>query len=243
MGSVLAETLGRQLLHSDIWFLADKCANLVKRIHEPLERSVAVLDNILTIEDDDTNRQTAAGAQEVLRQNRINHNNIRPPVAQRPNVLNDIMEQNIQVVDDYFNRQLFSNHRGKTSSRMNTKCIHGNAVAICDTSLTEKLFVLDAGGGEVVLTYSKTLKHVIACRLGLPTLIHFPLKFKSGTQITTKNPIGSRYISLVSNYGPKVQFQSSLVGYPGCHVASVLKTSAGQTQSRVCGLSAEFYER
>lgn len=60
MGSVLAETLGRQLLHSDIWILADKCADLVKRIHEPLERSVAVLDDILTLEDDDTGRTVAA---------------------------------------------------------------------------------------------------------------------------------------------------------------------------------------
>lgn len=105
MGSVLAETLGRQLLHSDIWFLADKCANLVKRIHEPLERSVAVLDNILTLEDDDTNRSVSAAAE--------NHNNILPAQHIQPrhrpagvNVLG-VMEHNIQVVDDYFNRQFF----------------------------------------------------------------------------------------------------------------------------------------
>lgn len=103
MGSVLAETLGRQLLHSDIWFLADKCANLVKRIHEPLERSVAVLDNILTLEDDDTNRSVSAAAEAA------NHN-IRPAQhVQRPAVVNVLgaMEHNIQVVDDYFNRQFF----------------------------------------------------------------------------------------------------------------------------------------
>lgn len=95
MGSVLAETLGRQLLHSDIWFLADKCANLVKRIHEPLERSVAVLDDILTLEDDDTNRSVSETA--------ADHNGTPEPGL---NVL-DNMEYNIQVVDDYFNRQYF----------------------------------------------------------------------------------------------------------------------------------------
>lgn len=88
MGSVLAETLGRQLLHSDIWFLAEKCTNLVKRIHEPLERSVVALDNILTLEDEDS-QPCSAAAPEV-------------------NVLNNYhMEHNMQVVDDYFNRQQF----------------------------------------------------------------------------------------------------------------------------------------
>lgn len=84
MASVLAETLGRQLLQSDIWFLADKCANLVKRIHEPLERSVAVLDNILTIEDDDTARTVEI----------VNRVNIPRPVG------------DVQM-DEYLNRQFF----------------------------------------------------------------------------------------------------------------------------------------
>lgn len=111
MGSVLAETLGRQLLHSDIWFLADKCANLVKRIHEPLERSVAVLDNILTLEDDDTNRSVSAAADAAVPVvENVNYNipqRRRRPEGGGVNVLGDIMEHNIQVVDDYFNRQFF----------------------------------------------------------------------------------------------------------------------------------------
>ena len=100
MGSVLAETLGRQLLHSDIWFLADKCANLVKRIHEPLERSVAVLDNILTMEDDDTGRSVSA-AEELDAMIPANNNRRR----RRQPVLGQ-MEHNIQVVGGYFNRQV-----------------------------------------------------------------------------------------------------------------------------------------
>lgn len=83
MASVLAETLGRQLLQSDIWFLADKCANLVKRIHEPLERSVAVLDNIL--EDDDTARTVEI------------ENRVRRPMEDAHNA----------QVDEYWNRQNF----------------------------------------------------------------------------------------------------------------------------------------
>lgn len=97
MGSVLAETLGRQLLHSDIWFLAEKCTNLVKRIHEPLERSVAALDNILTLEDEDMQFSS------VIYENQ----NQRPTI--RANILED-MEHNIQVVDDYFNRQSFGEY-------------------------------------------------------------------------------------------------------------------------------------
>lgn len=106
MGSVLAETLGRQLLHSDIWFLADKCANLVKRIHEPLERSVAVLDNILTLEDEEANRTSnlAAAAPHPYQ----HHHRPRPreginPAGGRQRVMDvgNIQEE----VDGYFNRQ------------------------------------------------------------------------------------------------------------------------------------------
>lgn len=111
MGSVLAETLGRQLLHSDIWFLADKCASLVKRIHEPLERSVAVLDNILTLEDDDTSRSVSVAVAADNMNNQRNRS--RPPgggtggeTGRGGNVLGNL-EHNIQVVNDYFNRQFF----------------------------------------------------------------------------------------------------------------------------------------
>lgn len=102
MGSVLAETLGRQLLHSDIWFLADKCANLVKRIHEPLERSVAVLDNILTLEDDDTNRSVSAA---VAHPNLL-RNNVYGLYPERVNGQRN-MDNNNEAIDDYNNRQFF----------------------------------------------------------------------------------------------------------------------------------------
>lgn len=101
MGSVLAETLGRQLLHSDIWFLADKCANLVKRIHEPLERSVAVLDDILTLEDDDTSRTvSAAAAAEQVNNNQWNTGG-HPEGA----LVNRELDMENNVANDYLNRQ------------------------------------------------------------------------------------------------------------------------------------------
>lgn len=62
MNDILAETLsnhlGRQLFHwavaqSDIWYLAYRCADFVTKIHEPLERGVAVLDSLLTLEDEE----------------------------------------------------------------------------------------------------------------------------------------------------------------------------------------------
>lgn len=54
MGELLKETLGLHLLHwafarSDVWCTASRCAvDFVNGIHEPLERSAAVLDGILT---------------------------------------------------------------------------------------------------------------------------------------------------------------------------------------------------
>lgn len=111
MGSVLAETLGRQLLHSDIWFLADKCANLVKRIHEPLERSVAVLDNILTLEDEEANR-TSSNVVDNSIQDHLQHRS-------RPNERRNLEMNggNYPRADDYFNRQ----YNGK--QRMNNSFI------------------------------------------------------------------------------------------------------------------------
>lgn len=62
MNDTLAETLsshfGRQLFyylikHSDIYHIANRCANFVTKIHEPLERGVAILDNLLTLEEED----------------------------------------------------------------------------------------------------------------------------------------------------------------------------------------------
>lgn len=50
--------LGLQLLHwavsqSDIWQLAHRCADLVQKINDPLEKSAYVLDNLLTMDEDD----------------------------------------------------------------------------------------------------------------------------------------------------------------------------------------------
>lgn len=61
MSEIFTDTIsGLHLLHwiigqSDIWNLANKCADFVHKIHEPLERGAAVLDNILTLDggDDD----------------------------------------------------------------------------------------------------------------------------------------------------------------------------------------------
>lgn len=64
MGELLKETLGLQLLHwafvgrrSEVWCTASRCAvDFMNGIHEPLERSAAVLDGILT--DDDEEEET-----------------------------------------------------------------------------------------------------------------------------------------------------------------------------------------
>lgn len=62
MNNVIAESLsghlGRQLLHwavtqADLWYLAYRCADFVTKIHEPLERGVAVLDHLLTLEEEE----------------------------------------------------------------------------------------------------------------------------------------------------------------------------------------------
>lgn len=57
VADALSNNLGIHLLHwalsqSDIWYLAHRCADLVQKIHEPLERGAAVLDNILTLEEE-----------------------------------------------------------------------------------------------------------------------------------------------------------------------------------------------
>lgn len=62
MSELLKETLsnhlGLQLFHwavsqSDLWHLAHRCAEFVNKLHEPLERGAAVLDNILTLEEEE----------------------------------------------------------------------------------------------------------------------------------------------------------------------------------------------
>lgn len=57
-GSALKNSLGLQLLHwavsqSDIWHLAHRCSELAQKINEPLEKSAYVLDNFLTMAEDD----------------------------------------------------------------------------------------------------------------------------------------------------------------------------------------------
>lgn len=58
LASALKNSLGLQLLHwavsqSDIWHLAHRCSELAQKINEPLEKSAYVLDNLLTMDDDD----------------------------------------------------------------------------------------------------------------------------------------------------------------------------------------------
>lgn len=56
--TALKSSLGLQLLHwavshSDIWHLAHRCSELAQKINEPLEKSAYVLDNFLTMDEDD----------------------------------------------------------------------------------------------------------------------------------------------------------------------------------------------
>lgn len=58
LASALKNSLGVQLLHwavshSDIWHLAHRCSELAQKINEPLEKSAYVLDNLLTMDEDD----------------------------------------------------------------------------------------------------------------------------------------------------------------------------------------------
>lgn len=58
LAAALKHSLGLQLLHwavsqSDIWHLAHRCSELAQKINEPLEKSAYVLDNLLTMDDDD----------------------------------------------------------------------------------------------------------------------------------------------------------------------------------------------
>lgn len=58
MGDAITSHFGLQLLQwalseTDLWTLAYRCANFMNKIHEPLERSAAVLDQILTHEEDE----------------------------------------------------------------------------------------------------------------------------------------------------------------------------------------------
>lgn len=62
VADALSNNLGLHLLHwalsqSDIWYLAHRCADLVQKIHEPLERGAAALDNILTLEEDEVTEE------------------------------------------------------------------------------------------------------------------------------------------------------------------------------------------
>lgn len=58
LASALKNSLGLQLLHwavsqSDIWHLAHRCSELAQKINEPLEKSAYVLNNLLTMDEDD----------------------------------------------------------------------------------------------------------------------------------------------------------------------------------------------
>lgn len=94
MSSVLAETLsghlGRQLLHwagsqTDLWYLLYRCVTLVQKIHEPLERGVAVLDNFLTLEEEEAGGLGGYYAVGVLPNNiHLCHQNQQQENVQRP---------------------------------------------------------------------------------------------------------------------------------------------------------------
>lgn len=58
LASALKHSLGLQLLHwavsqTDIWHLAHRCSELAHKINVPLEKSAYVLDNLLTMDEDD----------------------------------------------------------------------------------------------------------------------------------------------------------------------------------------------
>lgn len=58
LASAFKNSLGLQLLHwavsqSDIWHLAHRCSELAQKINEPLEKSAYVLENFLTMDEDD----------------------------------------------------------------------------------------------------------------------------------------------------------------------------------------------
>ncbi|XP_031620821.1 BTB/POZ domain-containing protein 6 isoform X2 [Contarinia nasturtii] len=60
LASALKNSLGLQVLQwavsqSDIWHLAHRCSELAQKINEPLENSAYVLDNLLTMDEDDIN--------------------------------------------------------------------------------------------------------------------------------------------------------------------------------------------
>lgn len=58
LATAVKNNLGLHLLHwaithSDFWHLANRCSQLVQKINEPLEKSAHVLDNLLTMDEDD----------------------------------------------------------------------------------------------------------------------------------------------------------------------------------------------
>lgn len=58
LASALKNSFGLQMLHwavsqSDIWHLAHRCSELAQKINEPLEKGAYVLDNFLTMDEDD----------------------------------------------------------------------------------------------------------------------------------------------------------------------------------------------
>lgn len=77
MHATLADTLSRQLFHwavtqSDLWYIATRCATLVNKIHEPLERGVAALDHLLTLEEEETLTVNESTLMDFIDENREN---------------------------------------------------------------------------------------------------------------------------------------------------------------------------
>lgn len=98
MNEALAVTLsshiGRQLFHwvitqSDIWYLAYRCADFVTKIHEPLERGVAVLDGLLTIEDEDQTSHEDLISMEFFEENQENLDQQQQPQLLANNLNNN----------------------------------------------------------------------------------------------------------------------------------------------------------
>lgn len=62
IASAFKNSMGLQLLHwavsqSDIWHLAHRCSELAQHINEPIEKRVYLLNNSLSMDEDDCIRK------------------------------------------------------------------------------------------------------------------------------------------------------------------------------------------
>lgn len=58
LASAVKNNLGLHLLHwavshSDVWHLAHRCADLIHKINDPLEKNTFIVDNLLTLDEEE----------------------------------------------------------------------------------------------------------------------------------------------------------------------------------------------